>query len=187
MREFAARLRLAMKVQQITQAGLAAKIGIAQPSVSQFLSGDRNPSDRTVRDICAALRINEAWLRTGEGPMEIETPDTLAAMLAEQYGLSPYAARVINALAHAAAELSEDQFARLAGLVIARLLVGLAFLKLEVPAFHILVKSLDYLHLAFSFPLSLMCPPPSCTVPLRRPSRPSACTSLRSAARPDAP
>jgi transcriptional regulator with XRE-family HTH domain len=121
MREFAARLKLAMKSRQITQAGLAAKIGITQPTLSRLTSGEANPSDRTVRDICGALRINEAWLRTGEGPMEIETPDTLAAMLAEQYGLSPYAARVINALAHAAAELSEAQFARLAGIVIAEM------------------------------------------------------------------
>jgi transcriptional regulator with XRE-family HTH domain len=121
MNEFAARLKLAMKAQQITQAGLAAKIGITQSSISLLTRGEANPSDRTVRDICGALRINEAWLRTGEGPMEIETPDTLAAMLAEQYGLSPYAARVIKALAHAAAELSEDQFARLAGIVIAEM------------------------------------------------------------------
>lgn len=124
MREFAARLKLAMKARQITQAGLAAKIGITQPTLSRLTSGEANPSDRTVRDICAALRINETWLRTGEGPMEIETPDTLAAMLAEQYGLSPYAARVIKALAHAAAELSEDQFARLAGIVIAEMKKG---------------------------------------------------------------
>jgi transcriptional regulator with XRE-family HTH domain len=121
MKEFAARLKLAMKARQVTQVWLAGKIGIAQPSVSLIIRGENNPSDRTVRDICAALRINEAWLRTGAGPMEIETPDTLAAMLAEQYGLSPYAARVINALAHAAAELSEAQFARLAGIVIAEM------------------------------------------------------------------
>jgi transcriptional regulator with XRE-family HTH domain len=113
MREFAARLKLAMKSRQITQAGLAAKIGITQPTLSRLTSGEANPSDRTVRDICAALRINETWLRTGEGPMEIETPDTLASTLAEQYGLSPYAARVINALAHAAAELSIDDMAKM--------------------------------------------------------------------------
>ena len=133
MREFAARLRLAMKARQITQAGLAGKIGITQAALSHLICGDRNPSDRTVRDICGALRINETWLRTGEGPMEIETPDTLAAMLAEQYGLSPYAARVINALAHAAAELSEDQFARLAGIVIAEMKKGAPAQDANIP------------------------------------------------------
>jgi transcriptional regulator with XRE-family HTH domain len=134
MNEFAARLKLAMKAQQITQAGLAAKIGITQSSISLLTRGEANPSDRTVRDICGALRINETWLRTGEGPMEIETPDTLAAMLAEQYGLSPYAARVINALAHAAAELSEDQFARLAGIVIAEMKKGAPAEDEHIPA-----------------------------------------------------
>jgi hypothetical protein len=106
----------------------------ARPAIAASSRWRRSPSDRTVRDICAALRINEAWLRTGEGPMEIETPDTLAAMLAEQYGLSPYAARVIKALAHAAAELSEDQFARLAGIVIAEMKKGAPAEDEHIPA-----------------------------------------------------
>lgn len=118
MNEFATRLKVAMKARRITQAGLASKIGITQPSISQIIRAETNPSDRTVRDICAALRINEAWLRTGEGPMEVETPDSFTAALAEQYGLNPYAARVVNALARAAAELTEAQFIHLADIVI---------------------------------------------------------------------
>ena len=118
MSSLSIRLKMAMRARQITQVNLAEKIRITQAALSHLIGGDRNPSDRTVRDICAALHINEAWLRTGEGPMEIETPDTIAAALAEQYGLNPYAARVINALAHAAASLSEAQFARLTAIVV---------------------------------------------------------------------
>lgn len=113
MTTFSERLRMVMKQRKTTQVELASKIGIAQSSLSQFLSGDRNPSDRTIRDICAALRINEAWLRGGAGEMERETPDSYTAALARQYGLTTGGAAVINALAHALMGLTEDQQQRL--------------------------------------------------------------------------
>ena len=133
MKEFAARLKLAMKARQVTQVWLAGKIGIAQPSVSLIIRGENNPSDRTVRDICAALRINEAWLREGAGPMDVETPDTLSAALAEQYGLSPCAARVINALAHAAATLTDAQMEKLVSVVIAEMKKGAPAQDANIP------------------------------------------------------
>ena len=133
MNEFAARLKLAMKARQITQAGLADKIGITQSSISLLTRGEANPSDRTVRDICAALKINEAWLRTGDGPMDVETPDTLSAELAEQYGLSPCAARVINALAHAAATLTDAQMEKLVSVVIAEMKKGAPAWDANIP------------------------------------------------------
>ena len=34
-------------------------------------SGAREPSDRTIADICREFRIREEWLRTGEGEMTI--------------------------------------------------------------------------------------------------------------------
>lgn len=125
MNSFSERLRAAMKQRHVNQVELAGKIGITQPSVSQFIRGETNPSDRTVRDICVALRINEAWLRGGVGPMDRETPDSYTAALARQYGLSSGGAAVINALAHALMELNEEQQERLT----ARLIEELAKIK----------------------------------------------------------
>ena len=107
------RLRTAMKQRRVTQVDLASKIGITQPTLSKIIRDEANPSDRTIRDICAALRINEAWLRGGVGEMERETPDSYTAALARQYGLTTGGAAVINALAHALMELTEDQQQRL--------------------------------------------------------------------------
>ena len=88
MNAFSERLRVAMQSRRSNQIDLAGKIGITQSTISRIIRGEANPSDRTIRDICAALRINEAWLRTGEGEMERETPDSYTAALARQYGLS---------------------------------------------------------------------------------------------------
>ena len=113
MTTFSERLRTAMKLRQVNQVNLAGKIGLTQSAVSLLTRGETNPSDRTIRDICAALRINEAWLRGGVGEMERETPDSYTAALARQYGLTSGGAAVINALAHALMELTEDQQQRL--------------------------------------------------------------------------
>lgn len=113
MISFSERLRTAMKLRQFNQVDLASRIGITQSTLSRIIREEANPSDRTIRDICAALRINEDWLKYGDGEMERETPDSYTAALARQYGLSAGGAAVINALAHALMELNEEQQERL--------------------------------------------------------------------------
>lgn len=124
MKEFSQRLSSCLRERKMSQKTLADRLHITQASVSGFINDKYSPSDRTVVDICEALRINEKWLRTGEGPMEQETPESFTAELAKQYGLNPYAARVVNALGHAAALLSEEQFQALAEIVIREMKKG---------------------------------------------------------------
>lgn len=38
-----------------------------------MFAGVRNPSDRTILDICREFGVNEVWLRTGEGEPYRET------------------------------------------------------------------------------------------------------------------
>ena len=45
----------------------AERINISQPYLSQLCMGAKNPSDRTITDICREFNVNEVWLRTGEG------------------------------------------------------------------------------------------------------------------------
>lgn len=67
------RIALVVKESGLTKTAFAAAIKVSQPYLSQ-LCGDacRNPSDRTISDICEKFGINEVWLRTGEG--EMKTP-----------------------------------------------------------------------------------------------------------------
>lgn len=47
----------------------ANKIGIHQSYVTKMISGEKNPSDRTIRDICREFNVREEWLRDGIEPM----------------------------------------------------------------------------------------------------------------------
>lgn len=51
----------------ITKSKFAERLNISQAFVSQISSGVREPSDRTITDICREFGVNEVWLRTGKG------------------------------------------------------------------------------------------------------------------------
>lgn len=49
----------------------AEKLNVSQAFVSQLCSGVKQPSERTIQDICTKFNVNEEWLRTGEGEIFI--------------------------------------------------------------------------------------------------------------------
>ena len=65
------RISEVVKHSGLTKTDFGKRINISQGMVSRICSGDAKPSDRTIADICREFRINEKWLRTGEGPMQI--------------------------------------------------------------------------------------------------------------------
>lgn len=54
---------------RFTQEKFAAELNLKQQTIAVFELGKRNPSERTISDICDKFNINEDWLRTGEGEM----------------------------------------------------------------------------------------------------------------------
>lgn len=56
----------------LTQEKFAEKIGLKRNTIAMYESGDKIPSDRTIKDICREFEIDEDWLRTGEGEMKIK-------------------------------------------------------------------------------------------------------------------
>lgn len=53
----------------MSQEKFAQKINLTRQFVALLESGDREPSDRTISDICRVFGVNETWLRTGNGEM----------------------------------------------------------------------------------------------------------------------
>lgn len=51
------------------KSAFARELGITPAYAAQLYSGQREPSDRTISDICRIFSVREAWLRTGEGEM----------------------------------------------------------------------------------------------------------------------
>lgn len=60
------------KSQNLNQQGFADKLGLTKNFISLLETGSREPSDRTIKDICREFSVNEQWLRTGDGEMFIQ-------------------------------------------------------------------------------------------------------------------
>lgn len=61
-----------VKTTGLTKTAFAERINVSQQFVSNICSGNKTPSDRTIADICREFRVEERWLRTGEGEMFVQ-------------------------------------------------------------------------------------------------------------------
>lgn len=66
------RIALIRKELRYKQDDFAEKIGLTKNFISLIETGKREPSDRTIKDICREFNVNEEWLRNGTGEMFIE-------------------------------------------------------------------------------------------------------------------
>lgn len=60
----------------------AERLKIDQSYVTQLTSGKRNPSDRTISDMCREFNVNEEWLRNGNGEMFLDISEDEFARVA---------------------------------------------------------------------------------------------------------
>ena len=85
------------------------KLNLSQNFVWMVENGKREPSDRTIADICRVFGVDEVWLRTGVGEMSRRESreDAVAAVLGSAIsGNSTPRDRLIRALAR----LPDDAF-----------------------------------------------------------------------------
>ncbi len=81
-----------IKALNIKKVRFAERLKIDQSYVTQLTSGKRNPSERTIFDICREFNVREEWLRNGNGEMFLDVTE--------------------DEFAKAAATLSNDTFIR---------------------------------------------------------------------------
>ena len=79
------RIKHIRKSLHMTQDEFATKIGLSRNFIAQVENGTKNPSDRTVSDICREFDVNEEWLRNGTGEMFVQKSkdEQIAEMLAD--------------------------------------------------------------------------------------------------------
>jgi transcriptional regulator with XRE-family HTH domain len=65
------RINYLIKSLGMKKTAFAEKLNVSQAFVSQLCSGVKQPSERTIQDICTKFNVNENWLRTGNGEMFI--------------------------------------------------------------------------------------------------------------------
>ena len=51
----------------MTQQAFADSLGLSQNFIWQLEKGEREPSDRTISDICRIFNVDRVWLETGDG------------------------------------------------------------------------------------------------------------------------
>ena len=78
------RISLIVQNSDLSKTKFAEKINVSPAYVSQMCAGARQPSDRTISDICREFGVNRIWLETGEG--EPYTRLTVEEELAEIFG-----------------------------------------------------------------------------------------------------
>lgn len=61
------RIREIRKFYNLTQTDFGKRIGVAGNTITNYESGNREPSNAVITLICKEFNVNEVWLRTGEG------------------------------------------------------------------------------------------------------------------------
>ena len=84
MSELADRILAIRKDSGLSQSAFGEKLNLSQNFVWMIEKGQREPSDRTISDICRVYGINEPWLREGIGEMYV--PKTREETIAELVG-----------------------------------------------------------------------------------------------------
>ena len=73
MDDLSTRISIVVKESGLTKTDFGKKVNLSQPTITKLMNGTQNPSGRTLIDISDKFGIREEWLRTGEGPMRIQT------------------------------------------------------------------------------------------------------------------
>lgn len=95
------RIRDARKAAGKTQKDFSKILGMSENYIWQIENGQREPSDRTVRDICRVFGVNEIWLRTGVGEpfTPLSRSEELAAIFERMEVGDDAKSRLIRAMA----------------------------------------------------------------------------------------
>ena len=70
--EIGKRIAKLINTLEIKKVRFAERLKLDQSYVTQLTNGKRNPSDRTISDICREFNVREEWLRNGSGEMFLD-------------------------------------------------------------------------------------------------------------------
>lgn len=84
------RLKELRKALKLTQGAFAEKLNLQQNTICLFETGRRNPSDRTIDDMCYMFSVSKEWLIEGKGDMFAKTPNSTMKQLKNDYGLNDF-------------------------------------------------------------------------------------------------
>jgi len=66
---------------KLSQDEFSTTLGLQRNTISLIENEKRNPSERTLKDICREFNVDYHWLTTGDGEMFIETDTNYIALI----------------------------------------------------------------------------------------------------------
>ena len=103
METISERIMKVVELNEMNKSDFARKIDVTPAYISKLGKfPDSIPSDRVIRDICKVFHINEEWLRTGKGSMDVEMSrsDEIAAFIGDVLSSKPdFRQQLISVLA----------------------------------------------------------------------------------------
>ncbi len=83
------------------KSAFAREVGVTPSYAAQLYASQREPSDRTIKDICRIFGVNEIWLRTGVGEpfTPLSRSEELAAIFERMEVGDDAKSRLIRAMA----------------------------------------------------------------------------------------
>lgn len=90
------RIKELRKALGLNQQSFADRISVSRSALASYETGNRQPLDVVVSQICKEFNVSEQWLRTGEGEMFEPEPDDLLGKLVREYDLDPLRARFMR-------------------------------------------------------------------------------------------
>lgn len=79
----------------MSQTEFAESLNLKRNSISLIEVGKRNPSDRTILDICNKFDVSEDWLRNGTGEVFLETPSSTMEQLRREFDLDEFSFNLV--------------------------------------------------------------------------------------------
>lgn len=74
------RIKAVREANNMSLTRFAEKLKTSVATISRYESGDRIPSDASLKLISKEFNVSYAWLKTGEGPMEDAIPDDTSVL-----------------------------------------------------------------------------------------------------------
>lgn len=72
------------------------RLGITRGAISNIENGSRSVTEQMIKSICREFNVNELWLRTGEGDMFPEVPNSTMEQLKTEYDLDEFSYALIE-------------------------------------------------------------------------------------------
>lgn len=89
------RIKTIRKSLGLTQDEFAKQLGLQRNTICLFESGKRNPSDRTLDDICNIFNVSIDFLLNGKEPIFIDTPSSTMKKLKSEYHLDEFSYNLV--------------------------------------------------------------------------------------------